>query len=302
MRNSSPVQGTVVVTGASTGMGRACALRLAQAGYRVFAGVRSPAAAEDLRAAAPGMLTPLYLEITEPAQIEAAVKEVAEATSDEGIAGLVNAAGVGWTSPSELVPLDSVRRQFEINVFGPLAVTQAFLPQIRRGHGRLINMGSIGDRVTMPFGGPLNATKHAAASFNDALRVELRPWGIPVVLIEPASIRTPAVDKLLRAGEEAISEFSPRERLLYQDAYRSMLRNVTMHATRFGTPPEAVAEAVHRALTANRPKTRYLVGKSARPLAAIARFVPDRGFDAIRVRVFGLPRGFGARRDEVLPG
>lgn len=298
---------SVVVTGASTGMGRASAVRLARAGYHVFAGVRGDAAAEDLLGveldgAAAGTLIPLQLEITEQAQIDAAVKEVAAATRGAGIAGLVNAAGVGWTSPSELVPLESVRRQFDINVFGPLAVTQGFLPQLRAGRGRLINIGSIGDRVTMPFGGPLNATKHAAASFNDALRVELRPWGIRVVLVEPASIRTPAVDKLLHAGEAAIAEFGPRERLLYEEAYRSMLKNVTMHARRFGTPPEAVAEVVHRALTADRPRTRYLVGKSARPLALIARFVPDRGFDAIRERVFGLPRGFGARRDEVVPG
>jgi NAD(P)-dependent dehydrogenase (short-subunit alcohol dehydrogenase family) len=302
MRDLPPGQGTVVVTGSSSGRGRASALRLARAGYHVFAGVRGQDAADELRRAAPGTLTPLQLEITDPDQIRASVKEVTEATSGRGITGLVNAAGVGWTFPSELVPMEEVRQQFEINVFGPLAVTQAFLPQLRRGHGRLVNIGSIGDRLTMPFGGPLNATKHAAASFNDALRIELRPWGIHVALIEPASIRTPSVDKLLRAGEEAIAGFSPRDRLLYEAAYRSMLKRVTMHPRRFGTAPEAVAAAVHHAMAADRPRTRYLVGKSARPLAAIARFVPDRGFDALRERVFGLPRGFGARANEDAPG
>ena len=299
-RSSS--RGAVVVTGASTGIGRACALRLASHGYQVFAGVRKEADAQSLRRAAQGQLTPIFLDVCDDDQIAAAARTVAEATGGRGLAGLINNAGVGYLAPSEVLPMELIRRQFEVNVFGQIAVTQAFLPQLRKAAGRVINMGSIGDRVVLPFGGPLNGSKWAFAAFNDALRIELRPWGIHVVLIEPAAIKSNAADKLCAEAEATIAALSDDARGLYADAYRGTVKAFTGHSTKFGSSPDVVARKVLRAMTAERPKTRYLVGRSGRPLAAIARFVPDRGFDQIRLRVFKFPdKTFGSRRHELPP-
>jgi NAD(P)-dependent dehydrogenase (short-subunit alcohol dehydrogenase family) len=297
---SSPSsKGAVVVTGASTGIGRACALRLNASGYQVFAGVRKEADAQSLRQATQRSVTPVFLDVCDESQIAAAARMVDEATGGRGLAGLVNNAGVGLTGPTELLPIDLIRRQFEINVFGQMAVTQAFLPQLRVASGRLINIGSIGDRLVMPFGGPINGSKWAFAAFTHALRIELRPWGIHVVLIEPASIRTEAPAKLIAESETTIAGFTDGGRQLYADAHRAMVANFTKHPRKYGTSPDVVARTVLRALTAARPKSRYLVGKSAYPLAAIARFAPDSVFDQIRLRVFHLPdKRFGARQHE----
>ncbi|MBW1599253.1 SDR family oxidoreductase [Streptomyces sp. JJ38] len=298
MHVSHTGKGTVVVTGTSSGIGRSCALRLAADGYHVFAGVRKESDGRELRAAARGSLEPLILDVTDEANIKEAGRRVREATGDRGLAALVNNAGVGITSPAEVVPMDRLRKSFEINFFGQLAVIQEFLPQLRRGTGRLINIGSIGNRVVMPFASPLNASKWAFAAVNHALRVELLPWGIHVVLVEPASIKTAAVDKLEQEGLSNIDEFGAYERNLYGKAYRSMLKNATMHIRRLGTSPEAVGKVVVRALNAETPKARYLVGKSARPLAGIVKYAPDRVYDKIRMKVFQLPDEFGARAGE----
>nr|ABO15849.1 oxidoreductase [Wenjunlia vitaminophila] len=239
--------------------------------------------------------------MTNSDHIKAAAQRVLEATDGRGAVGLVNNAGVGITSPTEIVPMATIRRSFEINFFGQLEMIQEFLPQLRQTRGRLINIGSIGNRVVMPFAGPLNASKWALAAINHALRVELLPWGIHVVLIEPASIKTAAVDKLEQDGLDNITQFSDHERFLYEDAYRSMLGNATMHVRRLGTSSEAVAKAVHRSMVSPRPKARYLVGKSARPLAAVVKYAPDRLYDKVRLKVFALPKSFGARAGEAQP-
>jgi NAD(P)-dependent dehydrogenase (short-subunit alcohol dehydrogenase family) len=285
-------RGAVVVTGASSGIGRACALVLAEAGFGVFAGVRNQAdgrALQDAARGAGGRLTPLRLDVTDPELVAAAAATVAEAVGDAGLAGLVNNAGVGMAWPLELVPPDELRRLFEVDVFGQLAVTQALLPRLRAASGRIVNMGTVGDRITMPFGGPLNACKYALRACNDALRMELRPWGVEVVLIEPGTIRTPASAKLEAGAEAAIERFGDRGRQLYASAYRTMIARVAARE-QAGSPPEVVARVVLRALTARRPRTRYLVGRTARPLAAMARLLPDRALDDLRLRIFGLPR------------
>jgi NAD(P)-dependent dehydrogenase (short-subunit alcohol dehydrogenase family) len=169
-------RGAVVVTGASSGIGRACVLALAEAGFEVFAGVRDPGdgrALVDATRGAGGGLRPLRLDVTDPELVASAAATVAEAVGDAGLAGLVNNAGVGLVWPLELVPADELRRLFEVDLFGQLAVTQALLPQLRAASGRIVNMGTVGDRITMPFGGPLNACKYALAACNDALRMEL---------------------------------------------------------------------------------------------------------------------------------
>ena len=179
-----PTIHSVVVTGASSGIGEACALRLDKLGFRVFAGVRREADSEALKRKASDRLIPIFLDITEASSIAAAVDVVAAAVGEAGLSGLVNNAGVVIAGPLEFLPLDQICKQFEVNVIGQITVTQAFLPLVRQGHGRLVNIGSLAGRVAMPFIGAYSASKFAMEALTDALRVELRPWKIRVSLIE----------------------------------------------------------------------------------------------------------------------
>ena len=213
--------GAVVVTGASSGIGRACALELDKAGYRVFATVRQGKDAESLKQAASERLVPVMMDVTDEASVTSASTAVAQEA--DGLAGLVNNAGVGMPGPIELIDVDDLRRQFEINLFGLVRVTQAFLPLIRKARGRIINIGSVGGQITIPFGGALCASKYALEAINDALRMELYPWGIHVILIAPAGVSTPAVDKLLEEGEAAIRRFPPEGLRRYGQLFRDFL-------------------------------------------------------------------------------
>jgi NAD(P)-dependent dehydrogenase (short-subunit alcohol dehydrogenase family) len=279
-----------LVTGASTGMGRVTVLRLAADGYRVFAGVRKEADGQALvrDAGGRGDVVPVMLDVTDAGQIAAAAQTVTACVGDVGLAALVNNAGVGIFGPLELAPLESIRRQFEVNVTGQIAVTQAFLPLLRKAHGRIVMIGSIGDRAAMPFGEPLGASKAAIALMAEALRQELAPWDVKVILIRPASIRTEAVDKFVADAEKAIASFTDQGRALYADTYRRMV-TAALPRLRRGSPPEVVADTIAVALAARRPRTRYLVGKDSRRLAALSAVLPDRAFDAIRRRLLDLP-------------
>lgn len=286
---------TIVVTGASSGIGRATAIALANRGYLVFAGVRSDDAGTELRAAAGRRLIPLHIDVTDAASIAAAAREVDRAVGDEGIAGLVNNAGYGISGPIEVLPLDAFRAQYEVNVFGQIAVTQAFLPLLRRGTGRLVNIGSVGDRLTVPFGAPLASSKWAFASITEGLRMELRPWRIHVVLIEPATIHTKSTDKVAADAKRTLDRLDPEQRERYGDAYRSMIAHTAARELE-GSSPDKVAAVILRAFRARRPRTRYLVGKDSHRLAFLAGWAPDRLLDWIRIRLFGLPRRFGDLR------
>lgn len=279
-----------LVTGASTGMGRATVLRLAADGYRVFAGVRKETDGQALvrAAAGRGNVVPVALDVTDAGQIAAAVGTVTAVAGEDGLAALVNNAGVGVFGPLELAPLEAIRRQFEVNVTGQIAVTQAFLPLLRQGHGRIVMIGSIGDRAAMPFGEPLGASKAAIAVMADALRQELAPWDVKVILVRPARVRTEAVDKFEADAEKTIASFTDQGRALYADTYRRMVA-AALPRLRDGSPPDAVAGTIAGALAARRPRTRYLVGKDSRRLALLSAALPDRTFDAIRRRLFGLP-------------
>src|SRR5215212_9968937 len=288
----------VVVTGASSGIGRASAMKLARSGFYVFAGVRKEEDAEALREAAPaGRLTPLFIDVTDEYLVAAAATTVEEAVGDEGIAGLVNNSGIGEAWPLEYVPLEEFRRQFAVNVFGHLAVTQSFLPLIRAATGRIVNVGSVGGRITMPFAGTLSAPRRALVAVNDALRMELHPWGIHVVLIEGGSISTRAADKLEAAAEATIEKLPAAGRARYADSYETAVAYAVAR-TRAGSPPELVADAIFRALTEPTPKTRYPVGADARVLLALSGVLPDRLLDRLRFRSFGLQGKFDARRAE----
>jgi NAD(P)-dependent dehydrogenase (short-subunit alcohol dehydrogenase family) len=285
---SSCTRPHLVVTGASSGIGRATALHLAAAGHHVYAGVRRHADAPVPPSAKSGEITPLLLDVTDPAQISAAANTVAGHTGNAGLKGLVNNAGIGVFGPLEIIPIQQFRRQLEVNVTGQLAVTQALLPLLRRSRGRIVLIGSIGTRFTPPFTGPVSASKSAIATMAEALRQELAPWDIHVVLIEPASIHTEAVDKLDRDAERLMRESDPCARTLYEDAFRRFVR-IGLARERHGSPPQVVARAVARALTIRRPHSRYLVGKDSRRMAVVAAALPTPVLDTLRRKIGRQP-------------
>lgn len=282
---------SIVITGASSGIGKATALRLAQRGWRVFAAVRRDADARALQSESRNGLETVFLDVTDQGSIAAAAQDVTARLQGHGLDALFNNAGVGTTSPVEFFPLDKLRELFEINLFGQVAAIQAFLPLLRKARGRIINTGSVGDYLTPPFGGALAASKVAFASMSAALRMELRPQGIKVCVLEPGAINTPAVEKTLGTVEKSISSLPPEGVSLYAEGMRAMASAFTKkeHA---GSPPEAVAEVVERALTDPRPRTRYAAGKDATKLKLLGIFLPEKLLDAALLRVFGLPKAF----------
>lgn len=274
----------VVVTGASSGIGRACALRLARRGFDVFAGVRSAADADALAAEGLACLTPVTIDVTDAATIAAAARDVSERGGGR-LAGLVNNAGIAVAGPLEFIPIDDVRSQLEVNVTGQLAVTQAFMPLLRAARGRIVFMSSIGGRIALPMVGPYAASKHALEGLADSLRRELRPWGIEVVLLEPGTVATPIWAKGADNATRMIEGLPPGARELYGDVVDAMRTDVAARGDA-GVAPDVVARRVERALVARRPRTRYLVG-DARVRARIAQAVPDRVFDALVARQLG---------------
>lgn len=267
----------VVVTGASTGIGYACALYLDTLGYKVFAGVRKQADADNLQQNTSKRLMPVFIDVTNIDTITSAAQTVTELLGKTGLAGLVNNAGIAVPGPLEFLPIADLRRQFEINVVGQVAVTQAFLSLLRQGKGRIINMSSISGRVAAPFVGPYAASKFSLEALTDSLRVELKPWGIDVISIQPGAIATPIWEKTL-GGEDFIDNFLKGAESLY-GARLAAAREVAIETGQQGIPAEEVAKVVVRALTAKRPKTRYLVGRDAKITAMLLKFLPDRARD-----------------------
>ncbi|MCC2640376.1 MAG: Oxidoreductase, Glucose/ribitol dehydrogenase family [Nitrospira sp.] len=278
----------VVITGASTGIGAACALALDKAGYRVFAGVRDPADGERLQRQAGPRLMPIRLDVTDPASISAASHTVTAMMGERGLAGLLNNAGIGVAGPVELLPLADWRRQFEVNVFGLIAVTQTFLPLIRQGRGRIINMGSVAGRAAMPFMAPYAASKHALEAITDALRLELQPWGIRVMLITPGAIATPIWKKTKKEADSWDAVCHQDLTGIYKEGV-TRIKEAAIAAGEQAQPAAVVAEAVTRALRSRWPKTRYLVGSDAAIRIYLAMLLPDRLNDWLITRIIKLP-------------
>jgi NAD(P)-dependent dehydrogenase (short-subunit alcohol dehydrogenase family) len=277
---------SVLITGASTGIGRASALYLDVAGWRVFAGVRKEEDAASLREAGSERLVPLMLDVTEPAQIAAAAERIGAEVGEAGLDGLVNNAGVAMPSPLETMPIDDFQRQVEVNLTAQVAVTQALLPQIRSARGRIVFISSIGGRIAFPFTGAYHAAKFGIEAVGDIFRRELAGWGISVSLVEPGSIATPIWGRGERVADE-IGERSPAQEELYGKAI-AHYRKVSRSTGKRGIPPEKVAAAIEQALTASRPRTRYLVGLDAKVQARLKYVVPTRVFDRILRRATGL--------------
>jgi NAD(P)-dependent dehydrogenase (short-subunit alcohol dehydrogenase family) len=266
---------SVLVTGASSGIGEACARRLARRGWRVLAGVRTPEDGARLEAAG---ASPVLLDVTNAEQIAA----VAESVGGE-LDGLVDNAGIAIAAPLEVVPLDELRRQLEVNVIGQVAVLQAVLPALRAARGRVVLMGSIAGRSALPFLGPYAASKFALEAVADSLRVELRPWGIGVSIVEPGSIRTPIWTKGAARADELRAGFPAGAQELYGAAVERF-RAVAAKRGAGGAGPDEVAKAVEHALTADRPKPRYLVGRDAKIRARLQR-LPTRLRDRVITKV-----------------
>jgi len=277
----------VLVTGCSSGIGHATAERLAHAGWKVYATARRPESVADL--AERGCQT-LALDVTDEASMQAAVASVEESEGAVGV--LVNNAGYSQSGAVESVPVDSVRKQFETNVFGLVRMSQLVLPGMRRqGWGRIVNLSSMGGRMTFPGGGAYHATKHAVEAFSDALRFEVSGFGVQVVVIEPGLIRT-------RFGETAVGSIDAATGDDAGDPYAEF--NAAVSATtasayegplaRLGAGPEAVAKTIERAISARHPKPRYKVTASARLILALRRLMPDRAWDAFMRTQFPIPR------------
>jgi NAD(P)-dependent dehydrogenase (short-subunit alcohol dehydrogenase family) len=272
--------GTVLVTGASSGIGEATALHLRELGFDAVAAVRKDEDAERL--AVSGLRT-VKLDVTDTGSIAAARDELGGGP----LAGLVNNAGIAVASPLEYLPLDQLRHQLEINVIGQLAVTQAFLPALRAGRGRIVNVSSIGGRVALPLVGAYNASKFALEAISDVLRRELRGHGVDVIVIEPGGVKTP----IWRKGDERATELRetmpPEAERLYGELVEAIRRQTVKIATETGIEAREVAETIGGALTAKRPRARYLVGSDAKQRAVAAKVLPARVMDRLVARALG---------------
>jgi NAD(P)-dependent dehydrogenase (short-subunit alcohol dehydrogenase family) len=266
---------SVLVTGASSGIGRECALLLAARGFQVFAGVRRPEDGDSLVGSARGTLVPVMLEVTDEASIRSAADAVARGLAPGASFCLVNNAGISVAGPLELLSIDSFRQQLEVSVVGQVAVTQAFLPILRARSGRIVIMGSLFGRISLPFVAPYAAAKFALEALADSLSMELRDWGIDVVLLEPGSISTPIWTRSKDLALRTVGGLGEDRLGLYRDALETFEKATDRFAAR-GIPPVRVARAAARALTARRPRSRYRVGWDARLLGTLGPLLPGR--------------------------
>jgi NAD(P)-dependent dehydrogenase (short-subunit alcohol dehydrogenase family) len=272
--------GTVLVTGASTGIGEATVVHLRELGFEPVAGVRKNEDAERLGRSG---IRSVRLDVTDADQIAAVGAEL----GDGALAGLVNNAGVAVASPIEFLPVEQLRRQLEINLIGQVAVTQALLPALRRTRGRIVNVSSIGGRVALPLVGTYNMSKFGLEAFSDVLRRELRTQGVDVIAIEPGGIKTPLWEKGGELADEILDDMTAEGEQLYGPMIAAVRRETAKIEQVRGLPPRVVAEAIGTALTADRPRARYLVGRDAKARALVARVLPDRVIDRLIMRALG---------------
>jgi NAD(P)-dependent dehydrogenase (short-subunit alcohol dehydrogenase family) len=273
----------VLVTGASRGIGRAVAVRLADRGWQVLAGVRRAEDGEPLAAARPG-ITWLELDIIDPEQI-AALDRRLPAELD----AVVNNAGIVVGGPVEAVPVADLRRQLEVNLVGQVAVTQAVLPRLRRSRGRVVFVSSLSGRVATPLMGAYSASKFGLEGIVDALRLELAPWGVRVTLVEPTQTDTDLWRNADPALDEAVATLSPEHRELYAGHIAGFRKSIP-RSQRVAVPAEKVAATVEKALTDRRARARYVVGRGARLQAWAAQLTPTPVLDAALRAATGVPR------------
>ena len=273
----------VLITGASRGIGRAVALRMADAGWGVLAGVRSSADGDGL-VAANGRIVPVELDVTNAEHIAAL-----DTALPERLDGVVNNAGIAVGGALETLPIDELRLQLDVNVVGQVAVTQAVLPRLRAARGRVVFISSISGMLASPMLGAYAASKFAIEAIGDAFRVELRPWGIAVSLVEPGQIDTDIWRTAPDVLETTVASMSPEHQALYVRHIEGMRKSIP-RAQRMAAPADRVAEAVEKALTAQRPRARYVAGRGAGAAKALARFAPSPVLDRVLGVTSGVPK------------
>jgi hypothetical protein len=277
----------VLITGVSTGMGRAAAEHLAARGYRVFGSIRRAGDAQALKEKLGDSFTPLVFDVVDEAAVKAGLAQVAEALGGAGLDGLVNNAGMAVSGPLMYLPTEELRRQFEVNVFGVMNVTRAALPLLgaREGHahppGRIVNISSVSGRLTFPFIGAYAASKHALEALSDALRRELRMWGIDVIVLQPGPVRTEIWDKA------QAEDLSPYARTPYGPILEKF-RELLIAEGRKGLAPDVLARLIHHALETPRPRARYAAVPSYVAGWVLPRLMPDRWLDALVGKQLGL--------------
>ncbi len=274
---------SIIITGASSGLGNAAAIHLSQLGYRVFAGVRSKSSAAELSALPPraGALIPVILDVTDAESIAQAGAHIEEACRDTGLWAVVNNAGVSISAPLECVPVDVMRTQLETNVIGAMAVSQRFLPLLRASKGRIVNVSSGVGNVTPPYLGVYAASQFAKEGMSDALRRELRPLGVHVCVIQPGAVSTPIWGKMAESADRILAAAPPEVANVYRAPFRAFFHANEVRAQASKSTPADYAEAVAAALAAKRPKIRYRVGADAWSSVVARRLVPDRLMDTL---------------------
>jgi NAD(P)-dependent dehydrogenase (short-subunit alcohol dehydrogenase family) len=276
---------SVLVTGASRGIGLSIATHLAANGWDVIAGVRTEQDAEAVTAAQPQRISAVILDVTDSEQVAALGDSL-----PEGLDAVVNNAGIVVSGPLEVVSPDELRRQLEINVIGQLAVTQQVLPRLRRSRGRIVFISSINGKVTLPMTGAYSASKFALEAMADALRMELKPWKLAVVVVEPANTDTDMWRTADTVADDVDAAMTSEHRDLYA-RHMSGMRKIIPTAQRMAVPPQKVAAVVEEALTARRPRARYVVGLGSRLQVATMTKLPDTVKDSLLLRITGQPRG-----------
>jgi NAD(P)-dependent dehydrogenase (short-subunit alcohol dehydrogenase family) len=274
---------TALITGASTGIGRATVLRLAASGWTVLAGVRKTADGEALTDAGGTRVLPVELDVTDAAQIARAAERVGE-IAPGGLDALVNNAGSVVVGPLELLSLDDLRRQFDVNFFAHVAVTQALIPALRRARGRIVLISSVGGLVTTPYMGPYHASKYALEAAGNSLRMELARSHVQVALVEPGSVATPIWEK----HRDQVDFDVPEELREQYGHVPAAMAKALQNTARRGIPPERVAQTIERALTSRRMRARYLVGRDAHVMVWASRLLPDLVFDRVARRAVGV--------------
>lgn len=275
---------TIFITGASTGIGLASALKLSQFDFNVIAGVLP---SEDTTALKNMNISILPLDITKHDMVVDVAERLKKELDGVGLYGLLNNAGIAISGPLEFVPMSEIRRQLDVNLFGHIQVTQALLPLIRQAKGRIVNITSMLGRVATAFSGPYCMSKYAMEAFSDVLRLELAPLGVHVSAVEPGSIATPIWGKFEEQATELLDELPPQGRYLYAEKYKTSI-DVGMKWARQGIPPERVANKVAHAFTAKRPKAAYIVGVDAHQAIFAKRLLPRRWFDAVLRMRYGM--------------
>ncbi len=274
----------VLITGASRGIGRATALRLARSGWDVYATVRSAADGEALVTEAGERVRPIQLDLTDDAQVAAVLEQL-----PERLDALVNNAGIVVSGPLESLSAAELREQFEVNVVAAVALTNAVLPKLRESRGRVVFLSSLSGRVSTPMTGAYNASKFAIEAIADAWRLELRPWDIDVVLIEPAMTDTDLWRKAPETLEAEAAGLSEEHRQLYADHLEGMRKTIP-RMQKMAKPVEGVAAAIERALTTSRPRARYVIGADMKVQAALSTITPTAIQDRANAFFTGTPK------------